>query len=302
MLEAAAINPHDGEAQYQLGLIHQQRRQYTEAIRRFEAAVAIDNTETDAHFQLAPHLPRPGPPRRRPPPPPDRAGQDEKHSFSEVHRELGAIYLALGRVDDAARHLAIYTDRREYDPEGLYLYGQVLERQGHPARPASFISAPWRPPGPRPVTAAASSPDGAGWPRKAGPARHSVIPAAHRGAALPPAATMKTHVPGVYVSYPFCAQKCTYCNFASGVFPRDLEARYLDALRREISAYTWQWTPETVYLGGGTPSTLDPAALADAPRRSIPGRPWRKPPSKPRPAPSPATAPAPGPAAGINRV
>ena len=51
MLDAAALNPHDGEAQYQLGLIHQQRRQYTEAIRRFQAAVAIDPTETDAHFQ-----------------------------------------------------------------------------------------------------------------------------------------------------------------------------------------------------------------------------------------------------------
>ena len=28
-------------------------------------------------------------------------------------------------------------------------------------------------------------------------------------------------MPGVYISYPFCAQKCTYCNFASGVFPRE---------------------------------------------------------------------------------
>jgi oxygen-independent coproporphyrinogen-3 oxidase len=82
-------------------------------------------------------------------------------------------------------------------------------------------------------------------------------------------------VPGVYLSYPFCAQKCTYCNFASGVFPRDLEARYLDALRQEISAHTWQWTPETVYLGGGTPSTLDPAALAGL-LSLIPGRPWRE--------------------------
>ena len=52
MMEAAAVNPHDGEAQYQLGLIYQQRRQYTEAIRRFQQAVAIDPTETDAHFQL----------------------------------------------------------------------------------------------------------------------------------------------------------------------------------------------------------------------------------------------------------
>ncbi|HMD71200.1 MAG TPA: tetratricopeptide repeat protein, partial [Bryobacteraceae bacterium] len=52
MLEAAAVNPHDGEAQYQIGLIHQQRRRYTEAVARFNAAVAIDPGETDAHFQL----------------------------------------------------------------------------------------------------------------------------------------------------------------------------------------------------------------------------------------------------------
>jgi len=80
-------------------------------------------------------------------------------------------------------------------------------------------------------------------------------------------------VPGVYVSYPFCAQKCTYCNFASGVFPRGLEVRYLDALRVEIDRHEWAWRPETVFLGGGTPSSLDPDTLADLLTR-IPGRPW----------------------------
>jgi oxygen-independent coproporphyrinogen-3 oxidase len=78
---------------------------------------------------------------------------------------------------------------------------------------------------------------------------------------------------GVYISFPFCAQKCTYCNFASGVFPRELEVRYLQALRIEVDAHTWQWTPETVYIGGGTPSRLDPEALAQLLER-IPGRPW----------------------------
>jgi oxygen-independent coproporphyrinogen-3 oxidase len=80
-------------------------------------------------------------------------------------------------------------------------------------------------------------------------------------------------VPGVYVSYPFCAQKCTYCNFASGVFPRSLEPRYLDTLAREIRSHRWEWTPETIYLGGGTPSNLDPASLG-AILDLIPGRPW----------------------------
>ena len=82
-------------------------------------------------------------------------------------------------------------------------------------------------------------------------------------------------MPGVYVSYPFCAQKCTYCNFASGVFPRALEARYLEALRGEIAKHHWAWRPETVYLGGGTPSAMDPAALASV-LSLIPGRPWQE--------------------------
>ncbi len=69
-------------------------------------------------------------------------------------------------------------------------------------------------------------------------------------------------MPGVYISYPFCAQKCTYCNFASGVLPRELEPKYLAALRDEIARTQWPWMPETVYLGGGTPSQMDPEALA----------------------------------------
>jgi oxygen-independent coproporphyrinogen-3 oxidase len=82
-------------------------------------------------------------------------------------------------------------------------------------------------------------------------------------------------VPGVYLSYPFCAQKCTYCNFASGVFPQALEPRYLDALRAEITRHAWRWRPETVYLGGGTPSAMEPDALA-AVLDLIPGRPWHE--------------------------
>jgi tetratricopeptide (TPR) repeat protein len=133
MLEAAAVNPHDGEAQYQLGLIYQQRRQYTEAIRRFQSAVTIDPTETDAHFQLGRIAREQG-----------RVNdalahfatvlkQDEKHSLSEIHREIAAVYLALGRFEDARRELAIYEERRAYDPEGLYYYGQALDALGDPA-------------------------------------------------------------------------------------------------------------------------------------------------------------------------
>jgi len=84
---------------------------------------------------------------------------------------------------------------------------------------------------------------------------------------------------GVYISYPFCAQKCTYCNFASGVFPRELESSYMQALEREIRGTPWTWGPETVYLGGGTPSRIAPDALAQllgAISGGPPGAPWKE--------------------------
>lgn len=82
-------------------------------------------------------------------------------------------------------------------------------------------------------------------------------------------------MPGVYISWPFCAQKCTYCNFASGVFPRELEQRYLERLLAELRATEWPWTPETVYLGGGTPASMQPGQLG-AVLAALPGRPWRE--------------------------
>ena len=130
MLNAAALNPHDGEAQYQLGLIYQQRRQYTEAIERFRKAVAIDPGETDAHFQLGRIAREQG-----------RLAdalahfqtvmdQNDKHSQNEILRELGAVYLAARQYEDARRFLAEYLERRPYDPEGLYYLGQALEGLG----------------------------------------------------------------------------------------------------------------------------------------------------------------------------
>lgn len=82
-------------------------------------------------------------------------------------------------------------------------------------------------------------------------------------------------MPGVYISFPFCSQKCTYCNFASGVLPRQLESEYLRAVEREILAHEWEWTPETVYFGGGTPSQMPPEALERL-LALIPGAPWRE--------------------------
>ncbi len=131
-LDAAAINPHDGEAQYQLGLVYQQRRQFTEAIARFSNAVAIDPAHTDAHFQLGRIAREQGRLRDALARFQTVVNQDEKHSQSEILRELGALYIAARQFEDARRELATYLERRPYDPEGLYYYGQALEGLGKP--------------------------------------------------------------------------------------------------------------------------------------------------------------------------
>ncbi|MDW8354143.1 MAG: radical SAM family heme chaperone HemW [Bryobacterales bacterium] len=78
---------------------------------------------------------------------------------------------------------------------------------------------------------------------------------------------------GVYLSYPFCSQKCNYCNFRSGVFARELERRYVEALCTEVRSYAWPWTPETLYLGGGSPCRMEAKTLARL-LALVPGCPW----------------------------
>jgi Flp pilus assembly protein TadD len=130
MLEAAAINPHDAEAQYQLGLIYQQRRQTTEAIQRFQNAVAIDPMETDAHFQLGRIARDQGRLKDALAHFQTVVDQDEKHSLSEILRELGAVYLANRQYREASNELAVYVERHPYDTEGLFYYWQALEGLG----------------------------------------------------------------------------------------------------------------------------------------------------------------------------
>jgi tetratricopeptide (TPR) repeat protein len=132
-LDAAAVNPHDGEAQYQLGLIYQQRRQISQAIQRFEAAIAIDPTLTDAHFQLGCIARQQGRLKDALAQFQTVLDQDEKHHQSEILRELGALYLGAGQFEDARGELVRYLERRPYDPEGLYYMGKSLEALGQAA-------------------------------------------------------------------------------------------------------------------------------------------------------------------------
>jgi putative oxygen-independent coproporphyrinogen III oxidase len=93
---------------------------------------------------------------------------------------------------------------------------------------------------------------------------------------------------GVYVQVPFCQAKCSYCNFSTGVFSPDIHGPYVDALCREIRGHAdlyrgaglagWKPAPrfevDTLYVGGGTPSLLEPHYLeriVEAVRETFPG-------------------------------
>jgi oxygen-independent coproporphyrinogen III oxidase len=70
---------------------------------------------------------------------------------------------------------------------------------------------------------------------------------------------------GLYIQIPFCQTKCTYCNFHTGVVSSDRFAPYIHAIQHEIahSHQLLSQTVDTIYIGGGTPSLLNPALLHD---------------------------------------
>lgn len=73
----------------------------------------------------------------------------------------------------------------------------------------------------------------------------------------------------IYLHVPFCARRCSYCDFSIAVRGTTPSAAFLEAMEQEwaLRRYhpAWEESTEvrTVYLGGGTPSRLDASALAD---------------------------------------
>ena len=72
----------------------------------------------------------------------------------------------------------------------------------------------------------------------------------------------------IYLHVPFCARRCSYCDFAIAVRREVPSDAYVDAVLREWSLWQtdsiWDRSPEvhTIYFGGGTPSRITPASIA----------------------------------------
>jgi oxygen-independent coproporphyrinogen III oxidase len=75
---------------------------------------------------------------------------------------------------------------------------------------------------------------------------------------------------GIYISIPFCRSKCSFCNFASGVFSRARFDNYVrqlcsdieraDTIAHQLGGILGREV-DSIYLGGGTPSVLAPDQL-----------------------------------------
>ena len=72
------------------------------------------------------------------------------------------------------------------------------------------------------------------------------------------------HSIGIYIHIPFCVRKCRYCDFLSAPADDRTRHRYAIALCNEMRTVSDRFADQcvdTVFLGGGTPTTLDPADL-----------------------------------------
>lgn len=65
---------------------------------------------------------------------------------------------------------------------------------------------------------------------------------------------------GIYIHIPFCKQKCFYCDFCSFANKNEMQGKYVETVINEIKNITHKekYTVTTIYLGGGTPSILNP--------------------------------------------
>jgi len=75
---------------------------------------------------------------------------------------------------------------------------------------------------------------------------------------------------GIYISVPFCRTKCSYCNFASDVFSKAVFEKYVERVCTDIAGTERQAEEmggqverdvDSIYLGGGTPTVLQPVQL-----------------------------------------
>ena len=67
---------------------------------------------------------------------------------------------------------------------------------------------------------------------------------------------MKNNVDAVYIHIPFCEKICAYCDFCKVFYNKEYVNKYLEALEKEIKSNYKGEIITSLYIGGGTPSSL----------------------------------------------
>ncbi|NLZ25235.1 MAG: radical SAM family heme chaperone HemW [Clostridiales bacterium] len=68
----------------------------------------------------------------------------------------------------------------------------------------------------------------------------------------------------LYIHYPFCKERCAYCDFfSSRICDEKTQRDYVKALETEFDSHSLNEKIETIYFGGGTPSALYNGAIRD---------------------------------------
>jgi oxygen-independent coproporphyrinogen-3 oxidase len=90
------------------------------------------------------------------------------------------------------------------------------------------------------------------------------VPELRRRAGAATAEVVVTGTRHLYLHLPFCAHRCGYCDFVTAVGRQDQHGAYVDALLAELELErdVLAPRPETIFLGGGTPTFTEPTALA----------------------------------------
>lgn len=68
-------------------------------------------------------------------------------------------------------------------------------------------------------------------------------------------------ITSTYIHIPFCKSICSYCDFCKMYYNESLASKYLDALEKEVKEKYKNEPQKTIYIGGGTPSSLSKANL-----------------------------------------
>ena len=69
-------------------------------------------------------------------------------------------------------------------------------------------------------------------------------------------------IKAIYIHIPFCKNICSYCDFCKNLYNENIVLNYLDSLEKEINNNYKNEEIKTIYIGGGTPSSLSINALS----------------------------------------